>query len=110
MVRSISALVLVCVVIGGPALAQEYPVSSEIYLSFEPNRHVPTRNVAPGEEFGVFWVRDPDTDEGSLISITAKRLPALAKSYEQLDELRRLLDRIAFSGIVHVPADPALQL
>jgi hypothetical protein len=28
-----------------------------------------------GEEFGVFWVRDPGTDEGRVISITAKELP-----------------------------------
>lgn len=33
------------------------------------------QSFVPGEEFGVFWVRDPDTDAGRVISVTAKELP-----------------------------------
>jgi len=61
----IPVLLLACVLTSSEVLAQEYPISSEIYLSFEPNRHVPTRNVAPGEEFDLWLLVDIWNDPGN---------------------------------------------
>lgn len=57
-----SILILNVVLLTGQAVAQEYPESGEIYLSFESNRHVPTRNVAPGEQFELWMLVDIPND------------------------------------------------
>jgi hypothetical protein len=57
-----SVLILTAALFAGQAVAQEYPVSGEIYLSFESNRHVPTRNVAPGEQFELWMLVDIPND------------------------------------------------
>lgn len=54
--------ILATVLVAAQALAQEYPVSGEIYLSFESNRHVPTRDVAPGEQFELWMLVDIPND------------------------------------------------
>jgi hypothetical protein len=40
------------------ASAQEYPFSGQIYLSFDPDARVATRDVAPGETFQLWLIAD----------------------------------------------------
>lgn len=66
-------LLLVAVAAAVPAIAQEYPVSGEVYLSFEPNRNVHFRNVAPGETFQLWIITeipvDPSTPHGGIVGV-----------------------------------------
>jgi hypothetical protein len=61
-IRPIAALVPSFLVLATVAAAQPYPERGEIYLSFEQNRDVRFRDVAPGEEFDLWIILDIPVD------------------------------------------------
>lgn len=60
--RPIAVLALSLALLADVAAAQPYPERGEIYLSFEQNRDVRFRDVAPGEEFDLWIVLDIPVD------------------------------------------------
>lgn len=73
MSRFLPLALLIALLISVPCSAQDYPVSGEIYLSFEPNRNVHFRDVLPGEEFQLWIITEipvnPSQPQSGIVGV-----------------------------------------
>ena len=53
------------------------------------------QEYAPGEEFGIFYVREPDRQNGRIFSVTEKRMPRVVGDGRRTVEELILMDRRA---------------